>query len=235
MKKRGRIPRMPGRRISPLRQLIISLLVGLSLGIGVIVWIDCQLRPMVLAISESTLSNQISLTISKVMSEMDIDYSDLVQLQYDESGSLSAVTTQMEVGNQLNGKLVTRLLEELSEMREETLSVPAGSLTGLTLLSGRGFSIPVTVVGVSNVTSRFDSSLTPAGINQTLHQIDLVVTTELVLLLPGGPVTHSITSRVTVAETVLLGQVPENYTYFSQFDTAEEAASAYFDFGAGVK
>lgn len=233
MKKRGRIPRMPGGRLSPARQLALSLLAGLLLGLGAIVWLNCQLRPMVLAVSESTLSNQVSRIVSRVLGETEIDYSDLVQLRYDESGTLSAVTTQMETGNRLRGALVSRLLEELSALEETTVSVPAGSLTGLTLLSGRGVHIPVEVVGVSDVDSRFDSSLTPAGINQTLHRIDLVVTTDLTLLLPGGPVTHAFTSRVTVAETVLLGQVPENYTYFSQFDTAEEAANAYFDYGAG--
>lgn len=233
MKKRGRIPRMPGQRLSPARQLALSLLAGLLLGVGAIVWLNCQLRPMVLAVSESTLSNRVTRIVSQVLGETEIDYSDLVQLQYDESGTLSAVTTRMETGNRLRGALVSRLLEELSALEETTVSVPAGSLTGLTLLSGRGFDIPVQVVGVSDVESRFDSSLTPAGINQTLHRIDLVVTTDLTLLLPGGPVTHTFTSRVTVAETVLLGQVPENYTYFSQFDTAEEAADAYFDYGAG--
>ena len=233
MKKRGRIPRMPGQRLSPARQLALSLLAGLLLGLGAIVWLNCQLRPMVLAVSESTLSNQVSRIVSRVLGETEIDYSDLVQLRYDESGTLSAVTTQMETGNRLRGALVSRLLEELSALEERTVSVPAGSLTGLTLLSGRGVHIPVEVVGVSDVDSRFDSSLTPAGINQTLHRIDLVVTTDLTLLLPGGPVTHAFISRVTVAETVLLGQVPENYTYFSQFDTAEEAANAYFDYGAG--
>lgn len=233
MKKRGRIPRMPGQRLSPARQLALSLLAGLLLGVGAIVWLNCQLRPMVLAVSESTLSNRVTRIVSQVLGETEIDYSDLVQLQYDESGTLSAVTTRMETGNRLRGALVSRLLEELDSLKEETIYVPAGSLTGLTLLSGRGFDIPVQVVGVSDVESRFDSSLTPAGINQTLHRMDLVVTTDLVLLLPGGPVTHTFTSRVTVAETVLLGQVPENYTYFSQFDTAEEAADAYFDYGAG--
>lgn len=224
---------MPGRRRSPFRQLVASLLIGLLLGIGVILWIDHRIRPMVLAISSSTLSRRVTQTIGSVLEETQISYSDLVQLQYDTSGTLTAVTTKLEQGNLLRGEITARLLEKLSALHDETVEVPSGSLTGLILLSGRGFSIPVRVAGVSQVTSRFDSSLTSAGINQTLHHIDLVVETDLVLLLPGGPTTHTFTSRVAVAETVLLGQVPENYTYFSQFDTAEEAADAYFDFGAG--
>ena len=130
-------------------------------------------------------------------------------------------------------RLVTDLLSGLSAMEEETVAIPAGSLTGLTLLSGHGFSIPVKLLGVTNIRSRLDSTLTAAGINQTLHRIDLVVEADLVLLLPGGPCAHSISTRLPLTETVLLGQVPDNYTYFSQFDSAREAADAYFDYGAG--
>ena len=224
---------MPGRRPAPFRQLVVSLLVGLLLGLGAIFWIDHRIRPMVLALSSSALSRRVTETIGAVLEETELEYSDLVQLRYDTSGTLSAVTTQLEQGNLLRGQITARLLEELTALHNETVEVPSGNLTGLILLSGRGFSIPVRVVGVSQVTSWFDSSLTSAGINQTLHHIDLVVETDLVLLLPGGPTTHTFTSRIAVAETVLLGQVPENYTYFSQFDTAEEAANAHFDFGAG--
>lgn len=227
---------MPRRQMSPGRQLMLSLLAGLLLGVCAVVWINLRLRPMVLAASEAALSNQVSLIVGQVLGEEasgDLSYSDLVQLHYDESGMLTAVTTRMETGNLLRARIVSRLLTELTQLEDETVSVPIGSLTGSMLLSGHGFRIPVRLIGVTNVTSSFDSALTASGINQTLHQIDLVVQTDLVLLLPGGPCTHSVTSRITVAETVLLGQVPENYTYFSQFDSAKEAADAYFDYGAG--
>lgn len=233
MKKWGRIPRMPGRRCSPRRQLLLSVLAGLLLGLGAIVWLSCQLRPMVLAISESALSQRVGQAVGQVLGSTEVDYSDLITLHYDESGTLSAVTTRMEAANRLRSAIVSQLLEELGTLTGQRVEVPSGSLTGLTLLSGRGLSIPVEICGVASVESAFDSALTPAGINQTLHQIDLVITTKLALLLPGGPATQTFTSRVTLAETVLLGQVPENYTYFSQFDTAEEAANAYFDYGAG--
>lgn len=231
-----RIPKMPGHRLSPGRQLLVSLLVGLMLALAAIIWINCQLLPMVLAVSDAHFSNEMSLIISQVVNEemeTSISYSDLVKLHYDESGTLAAVTTDLEAGNLLRSQVVTRLLNDLSSMEHETVSVPMGSLTGITLLSGHGFSIPVELLGVTNVRSRLDSTLTATGINQTLHQIDLVVEADLVLLLPGGPCTHSISTRLPLTETVLLGQVPENYTYFSQFDSAREAADAYFDYGAG--
>lgn len=219
-----------------MRQLVCSLFAGLMLSLVVILWINLQLRPMVLAVSDAHFSNEMSLIISRVLEEeadASLTYSDLVTLHYDENGTLSAVTTELETGNLLRSRVVTHLLSELSSMEDETVSVPVGSLTGLTVLSGHGWSIPVRLLGVANVHSTLDSTLTAAGINQSVHRIDLVVEAEVVLLLPGGPCAHSITTRIPVAETVLLGQVPDNYTYFSQFDRAREAADAYFDYGAG--
>ena len=236
MRKLRRVPKMPGHRLSPGRQLIASLMAGLVLALAAIVWIDCQLRPMVLAVSDAHFSNEMSLIISQVLNEdsdASVTYSDLVTLQYDESGTLAAVTTELEAGNLLRTRVVSRLLSDLSAMERETVSVPIGSITGLTILSGHGFVIPVELLGVTNVRSRLDSTLTATGINQTLHEIDLVVEADLVLLLPGGPCSHTVSTRIPLAETVLLGQVPENYTYFSQFDSAREAADAYFDYGAG--
>ena len=184
MRKFRHVPKMPGHRISPWRQLLCSLLMGLLLALAVIVWINLQLRPMVLAVSDAHFSNEMSLIISRALDEADDtlpSYSDLAELHYDENGMLAAVTTNMEAGNLLRSRLVTDLLPGLSAMEEETVAIPAGSLTGLTLLSGHGFSIPVKLLGVTNIRSRLDSTLTAAGINQTLHRIDLVVEAALIL------------------------------------------------------
>lgn len=229
---------MPGsrRRLSPARQLALSLLVGLGLGIGVIVWMSSQLRPVILAVTQAELSNRIARTAASVLAECvegDDSFQNLVELHYDDSGALSAVTTRMEQANLLRETLTVSLLDELETMEDTTLSVPVGTLTGLSLLSGRGWSIPVRVLSVSSVEGAFESALTAAGINQSLHTLELVLETEVVLLLPGGLATQTVTARLTLAETVLLGQVPKAYTYFSQFDSVSDASDAYFDYGAG--
>ena len=221
----------------PVRRLLSGVLAGLALTTAAIFWLNSQLRPLVLSASETMLSRRVTQIVSGVLAQEDVSdqlsYSELVELEYDQSGQLVAVTTRTEVANRLLAELNVRLLEALEVLQTETISIPAGSLTGLTILAGHGFEIPVRVRGVSGLDGHWDSSLTAAGINQTVHRIDLVIASDLVLLLPGGPCTHTVSTRVTVAETVLLGEVPEYYTYFSQFDSAAEAADAYADYGAG--
>ncbi|MCD8381471.1 MAG: sporulation protein YunB [Clostridiales bacterium] len=237
MKRGSPVPKMPGsrHRLSPARQLALSLLAGLGLGVGVIVWMSCQLRPVILAVTQAELSNRVARTAASVLTECiesDGSFQNLVELHYDDSGTLSAVTTRMEQANLLRETLTVSLLDELEAMEDSTVSVPVGTLTGLSVLSGRGWSIPVRVLSVSRVEGQFESALTAAGINQSLHTLELVLETEVVLLLPDGLATQTVTTRLTVAETVLLGQVPDAYTYFSQFDSASDASDAYFDYGA---
>ncbi len=225
-------PRSRGARRRGGRWLT-GLLIGLALTAGALLWLNSQLRPMLLAASERTLARRAAEITAGVLAEEPVAYHELVELQYGPDGTLTALTTHPETANRLLAELTERLLGAFAALEDETVSIPSGSLTGLAILAGHGVDLPVQVRGVSGVESRWDSSLTSAGINQTVHRIDLVVEAEMDLLLPGGPYRHTVTARVTVAETVLLGEVPEYYTYFSQFDSAAEAADAYADYGAG--
>ena len=221
----------PGRTPA-LRQLLYSILAGLALSWTAVWQINVHLDPMVLSVAQARFSNEMERLLCQTLEADSADFSHLVQFEYAPDGSLVAVTTGCESGNRLRSRITTAMLEGLSAMEEETVTVPVGSLSGLTALSGLGWEIPVRLIGVTNVDSGFDSGLSAAGINQTLHRITLTVRADLTLLLPGGPCTATVTTQIPLSETVLLGQVPQSYSYFSQFDSAQAAADAYNDWAA---
>lgn len=100
------------------------------------------------------------------------------------------------------------------------------------MFSDLGPNIPVQVLSLESIAGYFESSFISAGINQTRHQIQMVLTVQVVLLLPGGTYDQTFTNKITVAESILMGDVPSHYSYFSQFDTAREAADAQRDYSA---
>lgn len=57
----------------------------------------------------------------------------------------------------------------------------------------------------------FQSQFSDAGINQTRHQILLEVTVSVDILLPGGDLPAEISAQVPVAETIIVGSVPDTY------------------------
>ena len=67
-------------------------------------------------------------------------------------------------------------------------------------------------VGSSNAS--FENEFTEAGINQTKHRIILNVDVSVSILLPGFSTYTKVSNRFTVAETIIVGTVPDSYVYF---------------------
>ena len=57
----------------------------------------------------------------------------------------------------------------------------------------------------------FRNDLTSAGINQTKHQINLEVIVDVEILVPWGSETSQVVTEVLIADTVVVGQVPQTY------------------------
>ena len=89
--------------------------------------------------------------------------------------------------------------------------MPLGSLTGFSTASDWGPTLPVGVLTAAVPKAEFSNRFTAQGINQTLHQIMLDITVEVTLLIPGGRAETSVTAQVCVAETLLVGEVPDTY------------------------
>ena len=108
------------------------------------------------------------------------------------------------------------VIEAIRGLDEKDLGVPLGNLTGQLLLSGVGPSVRVRVWSVGSVTAEYANSFTAAGVNQTHHQIDLVVDAAVDLFLPGEVLPVKIHSTVCVAETVIVGETPDTYLELNQ-------------------
>ena len=171
-------------------------------------------------------SNVINEAVNEQIAAGNIQYDDLVTLQRDSAGNITALTTNMQTMNLLKSQLLLLLDEKIHEVDDDEIGVPTGNLTGFQLLSGRGPQIPVKIISIANSDAKFDGEFSDAGINQTHHKIMLTVALDLVILLPSETVTEHVESDVCVAETVLLGRVPESYTYFNSI--GEDAVTKYF-------
>ena len=113
--------------------------------------------------------------------------------------------------NLLRSELTAAILEALEEADVSDIQVPLGSLFDLEPLWAKGPALKARAMTVGTVRAEFDSQLTSAGVNQTLHRIGMEVTVPMTLLLPGGEVEVPLDTRLWVAETVIVGQVPDTY------------------------
>ena len=223
------------RRESRGRQLLSSALFGVLLAACLIGWFNWKISPLIQSYAAATLQKKVTRLVDQLIAQ-DIedgivDYSAILVLETNDQGQITALKSNLGEANRLRARVITGLTQQLSQEEWTTFGIPVGNLTGISLFSSRGFLIPIEVQSVSTVNAEFESQLTPAAVNQSHYQMDLRVSVTVSLLIPGGVRTIPIETTVTVAEAVLLGQVPESYTVFDNYANVEDAAEDYFNYG----
>ncbi len=188
-----------------------------------------HLKPILTSLATVRVANTVTRIVNAAVNETvyegEVDYDSLMMLEKDNTGRIVAVKSNMAEFNRLQSAILTNVLERMSEVDTRDLSIPVGTLTGSPLLAGRGPAIKVKMQSVGTPSAHFENAFTDAGINQTRHRIMLVVDVSVGILLPGFSTGTRVSNSFAVAETVIVGGVPESYTYFHSDhikDTAEE-------------
>lgn len=204
--------RRSGRGDTP--QLGLALFLGLLLAILLIRWSNAALRPQLVALTEAQIRDHLIQAADRSLAramENDLSYQDMVTLQTGSDGSPTTLATDALRLNQLRAAVLEGIIKQVEDLDNDPLSVPLGTLTGIDLLSALGPRLPVKVVSVASVDGVFRNDFLSAGINQTLHRVMLDVTMAAKLLLPGGVVEVTVSVPICVAETIIVGQVPQTY------------------------
>ena len=190
-----------------------------------------HLKPILTSLATARVSNTVNGIVSAAVNETiysgDVDYDSLISFEKDNEGHITAVKSNMAEFNRLQSAIIADILEKLSEVTTRELSIPFGTLTGTPLLAGRGPLISVRMQSVGSSSAHFENAFTSAGINQTKHQIYLVVDVYVSILLPGFSTMTKVSNTYAVAETVIVGLVPDNYTYFSNGENMADNAEEY--------
>lgn len=206
-------------RLRRCRMPIFLPVLGVALVLFACFWwaVNACLRPAVETLAVSDAVNRVSLAISqsvaRCVSEQGVTYSDLVSIETDAAGNVTSLTRDLASASRLNALLVEYITEDLGQLQQEEFGIPLGTLTGWVIFSGKGPVIEVELLSAGDVTTRFRHNFEQAGINQTLHQMILDVSVTVYLLIPGETLSTQVDSEICVAETVIVGQVPETYLY----------------------
>jgi sporulation protein YunB len=179
--------------------------------------VNARLRPAIETLALSRTTNRVSETVSQAVSDcvaaQGLTYSELVTVETDEAGQITSLTRDLSAVSQLQAQLVSEITEALDPLREEAFDLPLGTLTGWLALSGRGPTVRVELLSAGDVMVNMTYDFEDAGINQTLHRVLADISVTVFLLIPGETMSATVDSQVCVAETVIVGQVPDTYLY----------------------
>lgn len=178
---------------------------------------DYQFRPLIRSVASdraATATNlRINETVTQVLAEYGADYEDMVQIRTDAEGRVTCVSMNMMAVNTIRFDLTRRIQESISKYDRQTISIPLGTLAGQDFLLGRGPALRIRLDISNRIDTRVFSELTEAGINQTRHKIMFEITTQVTALIPWYRTATKITTDFLLAETVIVGAVPDAFTH----------------------
>ena len=219
-------------RFTGRQRVLIWLTVIFTLLLALTVAVVLHMKPVVVDLATARTSNAVNrIVVAAVNDAVEsgrIDYAQLVDFDKDAEGHVTALRSNMAAFNRLQASIADDILQRMAEVSSTDLAIPIGTLTGSPLLAGRGPCLRVRMQSVGTATARFDNQFSSAGINQTRHRIILDVDVHVSILLPGLTTYTKVSNEISVAETVIVGGVPETYTYFSTTpDEVENYADEY--------
>ncbi len=222
------------RRLSPRKQASIRIWLITALIFSGIIILDMRMRPTIQTMSAYQAKvysgRLINEAISEELEQENIRYSNLVSLTMDGEGKVTSLQTDMVALNRLKTNISNKVLTALGDMENQDISVPIGTLFGGQLFSGRGPDIPFQIVHTGFMETELENRFDSAGINQTRHQIMLKINLKVSAIIPGYSTSTEINMNFCLAETVIIGIVPEAFTNVES--SPDDVVGDIFDFGA---
>ncbi len=201
------------RRRFKISRLLIVLVVLALLIVGYIT-IDDMIRPTILSISEARLRALAVQAMNDAVRETvgsDVKYSDLINIVKDTNGKIVLVSANAVLMNKLAASTAIAAQDKILNLGEQGIGIPIGTVFGGQLMTGRGPNINVKFEPVGSVTTDFMTEFEDAGINQTRHKVYLVFNASVRILIGNAPQTVDISTQVLISDTIIIGDVPQNY------------------------
>ena len=160
---------------------------------------------------KNTASDLINDAIATQIAQGTIQYDRIVYFEKDLDGRITALKTNIGEINRLKTDVLNIINDEVLAADESSLGIPLGSLFFSEFFAGKGPRMPIRILAIRNSEADFYSQFTEAGINQTLHQLNMEVFLDVTVLVLGATSDFTISSHMVVAETVIVGAVPDTF------------------------
>ncbi len=193
----------------------VALILAAALSVGLYFFADTRMSPIINTLALSRAQNLATViindTVAQMLSQEPAGFSDIIKIEYDTGGKISALSADSVAMNRLKSLISVSITKAIGEIEESRLSIAAGTLTGSALLTGRGPKIDLNVHISCSCSIEVRNSFEYSGINQTLHKVMLDITTYVYVISVGENLSSEVFTSIPIAETIIIGQIPEIY------------------------
>jgi len=212
--------------------LLFFLLISAFFIIALILMVELKLRPIVETYAESRArliaTRSVNEAIEAEMESRGDVYGDIIRFEHNINGDIIALKADSIKMNRMKSSIIERISQNLADNRSVRVEIPLGNLINGELFSGRGPKIEVLLQMTFSVNAGFVSCFEEAGINQTLHRILVDTKIGASVLMPGGKAYFETDNQMNLAETIIVGDVPQTYTDIQ--DSRESAIEKYSEY-----
>ena len=188
---------------------IVSVIIVIIIAVVTFLNITKAINPMINDLCIDKAKN-IATIISNEEATVIMDqysYDDLITIMRDKENNVKMLQTNTKIISDIPVNIVSKFNEE----QNSNISIYLGSITGLKIFSAVGPKINIRISHVGNVNTKLVSEFTAQGINQTLHRVYLNLDCEVTILTPYDTIKQKIENQVLIAESVIVGVVPDFY------------------------
>lgn len=216
------------------KRLIQIIIVFLFMLIGFIIF-DKRLKDVVVSVYSSytkkVAADAVVSAVNEQLGKEDELYNDILKITTDEKGNITSIQTDVKKLNKISAGLSERIISKLENEGKFYIYIPFGSIFNNYLLGGKGPKIKLKgIFPPGYIDSDVKSSFTSAGINQTKHTLYLEFKANANIILATENVNMDFTTKVSIGETIIVGEVPESYTNVDGDDSSTlEKINNYVD------
>lgn len=138
-------------------------------------------------------------------------------------GKIIAINANIIELNKLSSQISYKLQEKLNNLDKVSVQIPITSMMGINVFSGYGPDISIKLVPMGNIETKFDTSFMSQGINQTKHTIYMNIVSNITVVAPFIGSSVKCNSTVTIAETIIVGDIPSTYYNIEGLENAAES------------
>ncbi|MBE7026911.1 MAG: sporulation protein YunB [Ruminococcaceae bacterium] len=215
LNKRVRIRIFPAHTVTTWRNInktLVMCLVILTFSMG-FTYYHTQINPLIINTARQRMSQIVTTAINDVVNQYmiktELSYEDLTIVQRRENGQIQALFMDTKNMNKIKSQLVLEIQKKIEDTKRARINIPFGAILDIPLFSGMGPMIDVEFVPIGYAKADFENSFLGAGINQTKHQIDIVIEASFGMILSAGSENVEIKTSVPVAQTIIVGELPE--------------------------
>ena len=184
-------------------------------------------------VSAGIITKMMDNAMDEALSTSNVSPTEVDKVIYDKNGKALSIETDstklIKVKTEFT-KVFSSMLSKHGNIVK--VSVPIGTLIGHEYTIGRGPKITFNLQFTCTVNTELKSSFSDAGVNNTLHTMELIVTTNIYVIIPWGDNTQTVSTKYIVSETVIVGDVPEAFTNINGAD--DEITDDIVDHGAKI-